>query len=112
MQFQRTIGIDCSGAGTADTSLKGLRVYQTEAAMLPWKSTRHRTETLLDTPGLSTWLIDRLAEPIPAIVGIDYAFSFPELILAEMPCPATWMSFSTTSIITGRRMRPAATSTS
>ena len=30
MQFQRTIGIDYSGAKTADSSLKGLRVYQTE----------------------------------------------------------------------------------
>jgi hypothetical protein len=30
MQFQRTIGIDYSGAETADSSLKGLRVYLTQ----------------------------------------------------------------------------------
>ena len=30
MQFQRAIGIDYSGAETADSSLKGLRVYVTE----------------------------------------------------------------------------------
>lgn len=31
VQFQRTIGIDCYGAETADASLKGLRVCMTEA---------------------------------------------------------------------------------
>ena len=30
MQFHGTIGIDYSGAETADSSLRGLRVYQTE----------------------------------------------------------------------------------
>ena len=34
-QFNRYIGIDYSGAGTADSSCKGLRVYMAEGSGTP-----------------------------------------------------------------------------
>jgi hypothetical protein len=77
-RFSRYIGIDYSGAETPDSSLKGLRVYEAgresgpielEPPSSPRKYwTRH---------GLAQWLAARLSEDMPAIVGIDHAFSFP-----------------------------------
>lgn len=60
MQFQRTIGIDYSGAKTAESSLKGLRVYMTEAGgpavevLPPIGPKRYWTRR-----GLAVWLTER-----------------------------------------------------
>lgn len=76
--FARTVGIDYSGAETAKSSLKGLRVYLAEGAGLPFEvlplpsSKKYWTRR-----GIAEWLVARLAEDIPTIVGIDHGFSFP-----------------------------------
>lgn len=94
MQFQRTIGIDYSGAKTADSSLPGLRVYQTEGGgpaieiAPPPSPKRYWTRR-----GLSTWLIERLAESIPTVVGIDHAFSFPEAYFSKHALSRDWDVF-------------------
>ncbi len=77
-RFHRTIGIAYSGAETAESSLKGLRVYQTvgdgpaEEAKPPPGPKRYWTRH-----ALADWLIERLSDDTPTIVGIDHAFSFP-----------------------------------
>ena len=82
MQFQRTIGIDYSGAETAFDGIKGLRVFMTDitkpdepAYEIPPTS----GEEYWTRRELSKWLIKELAESIPTIAGIDHAFSFPDL---------------------------------
>jgi hypothetical protein len=76
--FNRYIGIDYSGAETPSASLKGLRVFLAEgdappAEVLPPPSPRkYRTRR-----GIAEWLVERLAEETPTLVGIDHGFSFP-----------------------------------
>ncbi len=76
--FQRYIGVDYSGAETAESSLKGLRVYQAAPGapaveVAPPPSPRK----YWTRRGLAQWLADTLAEDIPTLVGIDHGFSFP-----------------------------------
>lgn len=76
--FIRHIGIDYSGAQTPTSSLKGLRVYLAEGGSCP--------EEVLPPPstkkywtrrGMAEWLIERLSEDKPTLVGMDHGFSFP-----------------------------------
>jgi hypothetical protein len=76
--FIRHIGIDYSGAETPTASLKGLRVYLAEGdghpvEVLPPPSPRK----YWTRKGIAEWLVERLAEDIPTLVGIDHGFSFP-----------------------------------
>jgi hypothetical protein len=76
--FARIIGIDYSGAETPTSSLKGLRIYLAEGEALPVEvppppsSRRYWTRK-----GIAEWLVERLAEDAPTLVGIDHGFSFP-----------------------------------
>jgi len=76
--FYRYIGIDYSGAQTPTASLKGLRVYRAEGEappveVLPPPSPRK----YWTRRGIAEWLVERLAEEAPTLVGIDHGFSFP-----------------------------------
>ena len=76
--FSRTIGIDYSGAETANSSLKGLRVYQVDGQGPPYQVAPPPSPKKYWTRrGIAEWLAERLAEDIPTIVGIDHGFSFP-----------------------------------
>jgi hypothetical protein len=76
--FRRTIGIDYSGAETPTASLKGLRVYLADGDKLalevqpPPSPRKYWTRR-----GIAEWLVERLAEDVPTLVGIDHGFSFP-----------------------------------
>lgn len=76
--FARHIGIDYSGAETPTSGLKGLRVYVAEGVVPPAEvlppSSKKRYWT---RRGIAEWLVERLAEDIPTLVGIDHGFSFP-----------------------------------
>jgi hypothetical protein len=77
-RFTRYIGIDYSGAKTPSSSLKGLRAYlaagaQAPAEVLPPPSPRK----YWTRRGVAEWLVERLSEDIPTLVGIDHGFSFP-----------------------------------
>ena len=76
--FNCYIGIDYSGAETPTASLKGLRVYLAEGdappvEVLPPPSTKK----YWTRRGIAEWLVDKLAEDMPTLVGIDHGFSFP-----------------------------------
>jgi hypothetical protein len=92
--FVRYIGIDYSGAQTPTSSLSGLRVYMAEdetppVEMLPPPSPRKywtRRE-------IAEWLVERLAEDVPTLVGIDHGFSFPLQYFEAHGLPLDWPAF-------------------
>lgn len=76
--FGRAIGIHYSGAETANSSLKGLRVYMTDVGEAPREVAPPPSPKRYWTRrGIAGWLVERLTEDIPTVVGIDHAFSFP-----------------------------------
>ena len=76
--FIRYIGIDYSGAETADSSCKGIRVYMAEGSSEPAQVQPPPSPRRYWTRrGLAEWLREELDRDIPTIVGIDHAFSFP-----------------------------------
>ena len=76
--FERYIGIDYSGAKTPISSLDGLRLYlaqgdaAAEEVQPPPSPRKYWTRR-----GIAEWLVERLAEDVPTLVGIDHGFSFP-----------------------------------
>jgi hypothetical protein len=103
--FIRHIGIDYSGAMTADSPLTGLRVF--EAATAPCGNARARPRGVAARErrlgpglrywtrrGLAEWLIGTLVDsPQPILVGIDHGFSFPESYFAQHGLPKEWHEF-------------------
>lgn len=76
--FARYIGIDYSSAETPTASLKGLRVYLPEGEapseeVPPPPSAKY----YWTRRGIAEWLVARLSEDAPTLVGIDDGFSFP-----------------------------------
>lgn len=92
--YRRYIGIDYSGAATADTPLRGLRAYLCEddgeaLEVLPGAGrVKYWTRR-----GLAQWLTDRLREDIPTAVGIDHSFSFPMQYFEAHGLRADWTAF-------------------
>lgn len=92
--FGRYIGIDYSGAETPSSSLKGLRVYMAEGGAMP--------NEVLPPPGpkkywsrrgVAEWLVTRLGEGVPTLVGIDHGFSFPLRYFEAHGLSLDWSSF-------------------
>jgi hypothetical protein len=76
--FTRYIGIDYSGAQTPTASLKGLRVYMADRALPPAEVPPPPSPRKYWTRrGVAEWLVERMAESAPTLVGIDHGFSFP-----------------------------------
>lgn len=92
--FQRFIGIDYSGAQTAETSLPGLRIYEAERSnqpqeIVPQPSPRkHWTRK-----EIAEWLAFQLSQNNAALVGIDHAFSFPLQYFEKYVLRLCWSSF-------------------
>jgi len=76
--FDRYIGVDYSGAQTPKSSLKGLRVYMADRngppTEVPPPPSPRKYWTRREIAG---WLVERLSEKQPTLVGIDHGFSFP-----------------------------------
>lgn len=92
--FSRYIGIDYSGAGHADASLRGLRAYMAHEDALPHE--------VLPPPGrrkywsrrgLAEWLIHLLGDQRPTLVGMDHGFSFPLPYFKAYLPGADWPAF-------------------
>ena len=92
--FERYVGIDYSGAETPTASLKRLRVYV---------ATRRSPPVEVQPPaslrkywtrrGVAGWLVERLSEELPTIVGIDHGFSFPLRYFETYHLLPDWPSF-------------------
>lgn len=94
-RFARYIGIDYSGAKTADASLPGLRIYQAEGdtppqEVLPPPSARGKHWS---RRGVFNWLSKQLAAGPPIIIGIDHGFSFPLAYFERYALAANWPDF-------------------
>jgi hypothetical protein len=92
--FTRYIGIDYSGAQTSTCSLKGLRVYMSnesgpaEEVGPPPSTRRYWTRR-----GVAEWLVERLKEPVPTLIGIDHGFSFPLRYFEVHALAPDWSTF-------------------
>jgi hypothetical protein len=93
-QFNRYIGIDYSGAETADSSCKGIRVYMAEGASEPAQVPPPPSPRRYWTRrGLAEWLCNELSGDTPTIVGIDHAFSFPLAYFEKYRLSSNWEDF-------------------
>src|ERR1017187_3160796 len=92
--FARYIGVDYSGAETADSSCKGIRVFMDggsgEPTQVPSPTITRRYWT---RRGLAKWLCIELDRDIPTIVGIDHAFSFPLAYFEKYRLSSDWQGF-------------------
>jgi hypothetical protein len=93
-RFYRTIGIDYSGAETAEASLKGLRVYQTMGDGVP-EEVRPSSgpKKYWTRRSLADWLVNTLDGSLSTIVGIDHGFSFPMRYFERHGLPPDWPQF-------------------
>ncbi|MFM8393753.1 MAG: hypothetical protein ACKOB4_07475 [Acidobacteriota bacterium] len=92
--FKRYIGIDYSGAQTAETGLKGLRVYVADHAHPPTEiAPPAGAPRYWSRRGLAEWLAAELASESPTIVGIDHGFSFPERYFETHRLAPDWPAF-------------------
>lgn len=92
--FDRYIGIDYSGAETPISSLKGLRVYVADQASAPVEVLPpHSPRKYWTRRGIAEWLVERLTEDVPTVVGIDHSFSFPLRYFEVHHLLPDWPSF-------------------
>jgi hypothetical protein len=92
--FERYIGIDYSGAQTPVSSLKGLRVYVADRTIAPKEVQPPASPRKYWTRrGIAEWLVERLSEELPTLVGIDHGFSFPLQYFEQHGLPLDWPSF-------------------
>ena len=93
-QFARYIGIDYSGAETADSSCRGLRVYIAEGIGLPVQVLPPPSpRRYWSRRGIAEWLCEELGKTTPTIVGIDHGFSFPIAYFERHRLPRDWPRF-------------------
>ncbi|MDR9427747.1 MAG: hypothetical protein RI538_07305 [Salibaculum sp.] len=95
-RFDRTVGITYSGAETAESSLKALRVYQTvKGGPAEEVAPPDGVKKYWSRHALADWLRERLAEDIPTIIGLDHALSFPMRYYEVHRLPPDWSAFLT-----------------
>lgn len=81
--FERYIGIDYSGAAEPSSPLRSLQVFVADREREPSREGSAHPTRRWDRQQLANWLLDRLLEDVPTIVGIDHAFSYPLLALED-----------------------------
>ncbi len=92
--FNRYIGVDYSGAETADSSCKGIRVFMAEGSGEPMQVQPPPSPRRYWTRrGLAEWLCEKLGDETPTIVGIDHAFSFPLAYFEKYRLSSNWQDF-------------------
>ena len=92
--FERYIGIDYSGAQTAESSLSGLRMYLAESSNAPYeKKPPPSPKKYWTRRELARWLCEELSQKLPTIVGIDHGFSLPVAYFEKHSIPLDWPKF-------------------
>lgn len=95
-RFQRYVGVDYSGAGTAFDRLSGIRVFEAHWMASGWLGTPREVRRAggnWSRATLHSWLLDRLSESLydgPLLIGIDHAFSFPLVYAQTHQLPPDW----------------------
>ena len=111
--FERYVGVDYSGAETANSSLSALRVYEASSGK---EATEIRTtggpKIHWTRRRIAQWLVERLSETHPTLIGIDHGFSFPQKYFQKYSLPMNGPRFWLTFKSTGRPMRNTPTSIS
>ncbi|HEX7022980.1 MAG TPA: HNH endonuclease [Trueperaceae bacterium] len=90
-QFQRYVGIDYSGADTADARLDGIRVYVASGEEGP--RAEPQSNRRWSRRAVAEWLVRLLGDGIPTIVGIDHGFSFPLAYFERHGLRRSWDEF-------------------
>ena len=90
--FQRYVGIDYSGAGTPDSRLPGLRVFEAEPNIDPYEVRFGHDWTRRE---LADWIASQISPTTPAIIGIDHGFSFPLAYFEKYGLKKCWPDFLT-----------------
>ena len=75
--FTRYIGIHYSGAEIPDEPLPYFSVYLGEGDWKPLEVAPVPAHKHWSRNGIAAWLVERLEEGTPTLIGIDHAFSFP-----------------------------------
>jgi hypothetical protein len=93
-RFPRTVGITYSGAMVPQQSLPGQRVYVCDAGSSPVEvapppSPRKHWNRI----EIAEWLVERLEEDVPTLVGIAHGFSFPLRYFEKHGLPLDWPAF-------------------
>jgi hypothetical protein len=92
--FRRYIGIDYSGAKAPTSSLSRLRIYEAEEDCTPYEVLPPPSRRKYWTRrGAAEWLMEKLREDQPTLVGIDHAFSFPMAYFQSHALPHDWDHF-------------------
>ena len=91
--FARYIGIDYSGARTPVSALPGLRVCLAEADGQPLEVGPPSGARHWSRRGVAEWLLQRLRDGVPTLVGIDHGFSFPLAYFEKYGLPLDWPAF-------------------
>ncbi len=92
--FDRYLGIDYSGAQTAEASLSGLRVFEASPSVDPVEIHPPPSPKKYWTRrGLALWLAQELESGPPTLVGMDHGFSFPLRYFQEHNLPLDWPLF-------------------
>jgi hypothetical protein len=92
--FERYVGIDYSGAQTPASSLKGLGVYVADRLTTPQEVEPPPSPRKYWTRReVAQWLLERIFEGTPTLVGIDHGFSFPLQYFEQHGLLLDWSSF-------------------
>ncbi|NKN34381.1 hypothetical protein [Marichromatium bheemlicum] len=92
--FSRYLGIDYSGAGSPEQRLAGIRLYQLDGDDdQPFEVFPEGRSQRWSRRALAAWLEARLREPVPTVVGIDHALSFPLRYFDVHGLARDWPSF-------------------
>ena len=93
-RFVRYIGIDYSGAEVPLSPLKGLRAYIADGDDPPREATTTEPgRKYWCRQALTDWLIERLGEDLPTLVGMDHGFSFPLAYFEKYGLAYDWPAF-------------------
>jgi hypothetical protein len=93
-QFSRYLGIDYSGAESAEDSLPGLRVFSATPSDGPVEvAPPPSAKKYFTRRGLAEWLVAELRGGSPTLVGIDHGFSFPMRYFREHRLSGDWETF-------------------
>jgi hypothetical protein len=94
MAFDRYIGIEYSGAETASSSLRGLRIYVADRVSMPVEIPPPiGPKKYWTRRGIAERVVELLSESTPTLVGIDHGFSFPLRYFEKYRLPLEWGAF-------------------